>query len=126
MPANTFVLQNGGFGAGLPSSRIKEGAAVHREMAASIERQLNPAAADPRAAERQRQFEEGLKIQAAQMRAIHRSCERKAIIDQRYRDTAEEYLDRINRLEKSGQFREAKLQRIALTNLLAQLERECE
>ena len=132
-----FILQNGGLGE-LDHQAQRSELAIHREQAAAIERQLDPAGADPEAAERQRQFEEGLKAQAAQMAAIHAPpdpavvaerrknmlARRQAIIDARYAETKESLLHNINQLEASGDFRQAKLLRIQFTNLRAQLEAE--
>ena len=134
-----FILENGGLGElDYQSQELRSELAIHREMAATIERQLNPAAADPGAAGRQRQFEEGLALQAAEMRARHAPvwpevlqqrrtamlARRSEIIDARYAEMKESLLHNINQLEASGDFRQSKLLRIQLTNLRAQLEAE--
>jgi hypothetical protein len=135
----TFILQNGGLGElDYQAQELRSELAIHRETAATIERQLNPAAADPGAAERQRLFQEGLALQARQMAARHAPPEpavlaerranmlkrREEIIDARYNEMKESLLYNIDKLKSCGDFRQAKLLRIQLTNLRASLEAE--
>jgi hypothetical protein len=95
-----FILENGNLDElSYQGAELRSELAVHREMAAATERQLNP---DPGAAELQRQFAEGLALQARQMAARHAPPEpavlaerranmlkrRTAIIDARYNEDA--------------------------------------
>jgi hypothetical protein len=109
--------------------------AIYRAQAGEIKRILNP---DAEATERRRQFEAGLKAQAAEMAARHAPIpaevleqrrhamrkRRKEHLDVREREAKEVLLDQIDRWEKSGQWRDARILRVQLTNLRAQLEKE--
>src|SRR5262249_32804126 len=108
---------------------------IYRDQAAEIKRTLDP---DPQATERRRQFEAGLKAQAAEMAARHAPTpaevleqrrqamleRRKEHLDAREREAREVLLAQIDRWEKEGSWRDARMLRVQLTNLRAQLERE--
>src|SRR5262249_22562640 len=109
--------------------------AVYGDQAAEIKRILDP---DPQATERRRLFEEGLKAQQAQMAATHAPVpdavleqrrqamlkRRKEHLDAREREAREVLLAQIDRWEKEGSWRDARMLRVRLTSLRAQLERE--
>jgi len=108
---------------------------IYRDQAVQIKQTLDP---DPQATERRRQFEAGLKAQAAEMAARHAPVpaevleqrrqamleRRKEHLDARELEAREVLLAQIDRWEKSGQWRDARILRVQLTNLRAQLERE--
>src|SRR5262245_12611500 len=79
-----FILQNGGLAElDYQAQELRSELAIHREQAAAIERQLDPAGADPEAAERQRLFQQGLALQARQMAARHAPPEPAVLAERR-------------------------------------------
>jgi hypothetical protein len=108
---------------------------IYRDQARSIERQLNPPAIDAELAAAQaeslrQQVEEARRNQAPEPADVYaerqRNSElrRQAIIDLQYNETADVLRHQILKWEHAGEWAQAKILRVQLTNLRAELEKQ--